>query len=183
MKIQGTLAGDMIGFALKYNQENGTRFAYVKQAVAVTREECRALFGSEVERTAFSSMIISTGAEGEGAAGVRFGYKELTPAAVCEFSKVTMGGHTRSLQPVIKKITPVKDAEKVTIQVEFPILVKSDTKLIGDLAILFGETIKIEVNPAQVEMDLDGEAPNKEAGVVIKTGAFGNPEAIQTGQA
>lgn len=183
MKITGRIKGDMIGFSLKHNPENGARFAYVKLAVGVDHAQCKATFGDELTRIAFGSLVVSGGGEGEGAAGISFGYKTLTPAAICEYHELKIAGHKQSVQPVIKSIAPVKDKEEVIVTVEFPILVKDNKELSGDLVAEFGELVEVELDPAQRELDLDGKGDGNgaSAGVVIKTGRFGNPEPVVAG--
>ena len=183
MKIKGKIRGDMVGFSLKHNPENGARFAYVKLAIAVDRGKCKEIFGDDLTRIAFGSLIVSGGSEEEGPAGVDFGYKKLEPAAICEYHEINIVGHKQSVQPVIKSIIPVKDKEEVTVLVEFPILIKKDKALAGDLVAEFGEIVDAELDPAQRELDLDGNTNGDGAGmgVVIKTGRFGNPEPVVTG--
>jgi hypothetical protein len=181
MKISGKITGDMVGFSLKHNPENGARFAYVKLAVVVDADACRAAFGKELKRIAFGTLVVSGGSEEDGPAGVSFGYKTLTPAVICEYHELKIAGHTQSVQPVVKSIAPIKDKEEVTIVIEFPILVKKDKALAGDLVAEFGELIEVELDPAQRELDLEGNGNGASAGVVIKTGRFGNPDPVVAG--
>lgn len=181
MKIRGTLKGDMIGFALKHNPENGARFASIKIAANCDQNDCKELFGEELERVAFGSLVVSRGGEDEGAAGVSFGYKILQPSLICEFHEIKIAGHTEGAQPVIKSITPVKDKAEVTVAIEFPVLIGKDQAKLGAMGIQFGELVQAEFDPSQQEMDLDGDANSPGGGVVITRGAFGNPQPVITG--
>jgi hypothetical protein len=176
MKITGKLVGDMTGFSLKHNPENGARFAHVKLAIDVDRELCGERFGSEFAKIAFGSLQVSHGGEEEGAAGVSFGYKQMTPAVICEFHEVQILGHTQKVQPLIKTIVPVKDKEEVTVSIELPILIKKDKELSGALCAQFGELVEIEIDPSQQELDFDGDSENG-GSVVITRGRFGNNQA------
>ncbi len=193
MKIQGKIRGDMVGFSLKHNPDNGARFAYVRIAYRATREQLVKLFGDVLELVAFGSLQVSEPTDAEKVAAsegedkdaakgsVSFGYKKITPDAVCEYHEVKILGHTQKVQPVIKSITPVKDEEKVTIEIELPILIAKDKALAGSLCAEFGELVDVELNPAQRELPLTSIQGGAQPGVVIKKGRFGNPEPVASG--
>lgn len=180
MKITGKIRGDMIGLNMKHNADNGARFAYVKICVGCDRDRVRELFGPELERIAFSSLV-QTGGDEKTPATVSFGYKKIEPDAVCEHHELQIVGQRQNVQPVIKAIRPVKDKAEVMIDIEFPILIKKDKTLAGALATEFGEVIGVDLEPAQRELNLVKGGNNGGPGVVIKKGAFGNPEAIPAG--
>jgi hypothetical protein len=177
MKIKGKIKGDMIGFSLKHNPDNGTRFANVRILTGCDRDSCKAVFGEELERVAFGSMRISKGGEKDGPAGVSFGYKRLEPEAICEYHEIEIVGTRQNCQPVIKSISPVKDKAEVCIAIEIPILIKKNKSLAGSLVAEFGELVTVGLNPAQRELPLDGQNGDGE-GAVIQRGAFGNPKAV-----
>lgn len=180
MKITGKIRGDMIGLNLKHNADNGARFAYVKICVGCDRDRIRELFGPELERIAFSSLV-QTGGDEETPATVSFGYKKIEPDTVCEYHELQIVGQRQNVQPVIKSIRPVKDKAEVTIDIEFPILIKKDKALAGALATEFGEVIGIDLEPAQRELNLVDGGKDSNPAVVIKKGAFGNPSAVPAG--
>ena len=174
MKIQGKLQGDMIGFSLKHNPENGVRVANVKIAVRADRDRCERLFGEALARLAFGSMS-KPGPESEEI--VSFGYKKLEPSEICEFHNIKIAGKSIDAQPVIKSIVPVKDESTVTIVVETPILIGADKELAGALCAEFGEVIEMEFEPAQRELPLGGD--NAQGSVTVLKGSFGNPQTMQ----
>lgn len=175
MKIKGKIKGDMVGFSLKHNPDNGTRFAYVSIAIPCDRDRIKTLFGAELETLAFGSMV-ATGGDEETEAGVSFGYKKAIPSQICEFHRLDICEHTNlNVQPEVMSIAPIKDEQKVTVVIKLPILVKKDKKLAGTLATEFGELIEIELEPAQQSLPLEGNA------VVIRRGKFGNPEPVTAG--
>ncbi len=180
MKITGKLRGDMIGLNLKHNPDNGTRLAMVKICVGCDRDRVRELFGPELERVAFSSLL-TTGGDEETPATISFGYKKIDPDIICEYHELQIVGQRQNVQPVIKAIRPVKDKAEVTIDIEFPILIKKDKTLAGALATEFGEVIGIDLEPAQRELNLVDGGKGANPGVVIKKGAFGNPEPVAAG--
>ncbi len=180
MKIKGKIRGDMIGLNLKHNADNGARFAYVKVAVGCDRDRVRELFGDELERIAFSSLL-ETGGDEETPAAIDFGYKKIDPDIICEYHELQIVGQRQNVQPVIKAIRPVKDKAEVTIDIEFPILIKKDKTLAGALATEFGEVIGIDLEPAQRELNLVEGGNNGNPSVVVKKGAFGNTEPIAAG--
>lgn len=180
MKITGKIRGDMIGLNLKHNADNGARFAYVKICVSCDRDRVRDLFGPELERIAFSSLI-QTGGDEKTPADISFGYKKLEPDTVCEYHEIQIVGQRQNVQPMIKAIRPIKDKAEVMIDIEFPILIKKDKTLAGALATEFGEVIGVDLAPAQRELNLVEGGKTADPGVVIKKGAFGNPQGIPAG--
>ena len=180
MKIQATIRGDMIGCNLKHNPDNGARFAMVKISVGVNRDRCKSVFGDDLERVAFGSLV-ETGGDEETPAAIDFGYKSITPDIQCEYHEIKILGYTQSMQPVVKAVRPVKDKPEVVVDIEFPILIKKDAGIAGVIATQFGEMVEVELNPAQ--RDLPGTNGNgaDKGGITIKRGAFGNPKGVETG--
>ncbi len=181
MRIQSKIRGDMVGFSLKHNADNGTRFANVAISVGCDQTKTKKLFGEEIAALAFGSMrtVESEGDEDEGA-GIQFAYKKQIPSAICEMHQISLCGHGPLMaQPEIVSITPVKGDEKVIVTIKLPILIKKDTKLAGDLATQFGELVDVDFNPVQQKLNLvEGGASE---GVAIKNGPFGNPSPVATG--
>lgn len=180
MKIKGKIRGDMIGLNMRHNADNGARFAYVKICVVCDRDRVRDLFGAELERIAFSSLVQAGGGE-KTPAMVSFGYKKIEPDTVCEYHELQIVGQRQNVQPVIKAIRPVKDKAEVTIDIEFPILIKKDKTLAGALATEFGEVIGIDLEPAQRELSLVDAGNNGNPSMVVKRGALGNPDPVAAG--
>ncbi|KKL61821.1 hypothetical protein LCGC14_2191450 [marine sediment metagenome] len=180
MKIQSKIRGDMIGCNLKHNPDNGARFALVKISVGVNRDRCRSIFGEVLERVAFGSLV-ETGGNEKTPAAVSFGYKTITPDIQCEYHEIQILGHTQSMQPVIKAVRPVKDKAEVVVDIEFPILIKKDKAIAGAIATEFGEVIGIDLEPAQRELNLVEGGNSGNPSVVVKKGAFGNPEPVAAG--
>ncbi len=179
MKIQAEIRGDMVGFSLKHNPENGTRYANVSVAVSCDRDRTAELFGAELANLAFSAVTQPDDKDG---AAVSLGYKKLQPSAICEMHHVKICGHGPiSAQPEIVSLVPVKDDEKITATIKIPILIKKDSKLAGDLAIHFGEVIDVEFNPSQQSLNLVDGGSSQAQGVVTQRGPFGNPKPVETG--
>ena len=177
MRINGKVKGDMTGHAIKYNDSNGTRLVVIKIALVCDQDRTEALFGKEFSSAAFGSLVLFGGDE-ETPATIHFGYRSLSPAAICEVHEVKILGAVQNIQPTIKRVIPVKDRAEVIVEIEMPILIGDNKELAGSLGVSFGEVIDVEFDPAQIELDLGGNG--KTPGMTIKKGAFGNPDPVQT---
>lgn len=167
MKLQGTLACDLIFHGSKKYGESQTRMAKVSLQVKIQELDATSKLGADFHRVAFGGMTVKDGLSS-------FPCGTLTkPNLTLEGHEVDFWGTKVRVFPELPRITPVKDESAVTLSLVLPIEVNELRKgLFGELTCTSGDLVNLEFTPIQGELDLPDTGPT----VIRKDGAFGNPQ-------
>jgi len=141
MRIDWSFDADVRRIDLHYNKKNETRTAIPTIVFATDENNARKVLGDRFYQLAFGTRDTNG----------RFGYTSLNPSLVFEQHMVSFeNGCLVATQPIFDKVKPMND-EEIAVYLKLPFEI-NDEDLIVRLVKSFGESIHIELSPAQMAL-------------------------------
>ena len=156
MEINATFDADLVGLKMKHDEYTGARTCTVEVVGTFGEDDLRNTFGAKLAALAFASMEIDDSGR------ARFGFREMKPTTICSKHTARMCAEELDTVPEIKKLAPAGGGkQEVSVTIAMPVLITSQ-KMIGDIAMRFGEGIEIELQARQLPLpigdDVDSSA-------------------------
>lgn len=154
MKITGKLSADVVGLTIKRNQAHDGTEAQLDIELGADEDTCSEIYGETFKALAFSTMQVVDDPE----TGKQIGHlvDSIKPGkrVVCEAHEVALGDLKIRCQPQILNIKPVDGKPSAVVKIRLEI----ESAQVAPLVDKINKVIKVEFNPAQGELGLEGRA-------------------------
>jgi hypothetical protein len=164
LKIKGKFSADLVAFGIKRNQAHDGRSGHVDIDIGVEQEEAASKFGADFESLAFATMRVMEAVDDDDTDAIAFLQDSIKPGKRCVFERhqINIAGHKIDDQPDILGIKPVDGSRKVVVRIRIGIDVEKSEN-VTYFGQHIGETVKVEFNPKQGELDLPPARKSKKS--------------------